>query len=162
MAAAVKAAQQADPTFIKRPLMELNKEAVGLQKAGDLLGAVAAFGKLFERARCCWLTSTGQPLGIYHGITGISIDQACMMCHSLVRPPRSEQEYLALWLCPGSASMQLIQGKQDPSAHEVISHPITMRALCTVRNAYQAKLYAFRIDTQASSSGLMDQPAAGL
>ena len=52
MVAAVKAAQEADPCFLKQPLMELNKEAVGLHKAGDLLGAVAAFGKLFERARC--------------------------------------------------------------------------------------------------------------
>ncbi|KAK9825810.1 hypothetical protein WJX74_009582 [Apatococcus lobatus] len=56
--AAVKAAQEADPTYLKRPLMELNKEAVGLQKAGNLLGAVAAFGKLFERARVCNLYHT--------------------------------------------------------------------------------------------------------
>ena len=53
MVAAIKAAQEADPSFLKRPLMDLNKEAVQLQKAGDLLGAVAAFGKLFERARVC-------------------------------------------------------------------------------------------------------------
>lgn len=53
MATAVKAAQQADPDYIKRPLMQLNKEAVQLQKAGDQLGAIAVFGKLFERARVC-------------------------------------------------------------------------------------------------------------
>ncbi len=53
MVTAIKAAQEADPSFLKRPLMELNKEAVQLQKSGDLLGAVAIFGKLFERARIC-------------------------------------------------------------------------------------------------------------
>lgn len=58
MIAAVKAAQDADPNFLKQPLMELNMEAVRLQKAGDLLGAVAAFGKLFERARCIDLLPT--------------------------------------------------------------------------------------------------------
>jgi hypothetical protein len=40
-----------DPDFTKTPLSKLNAEAVALHKAGHHVAAVAAFAKLFERAR---------------------------------------------------------------------------------------------------------------
>ncbi len=42
---------QRDPDFIRTPLSKINAEAVALHKAGHHIAAVAAFSKLFERAR---------------------------------------------------------------------------------------------------------------
>ena len=48
---AVRLGFQDDPEFIHRSLSTLNAEAVRHCKAGDHIAAVAAFCKLFERAR---------------------------------------------------------------------------------------------------------------
>ena len=41
----------ADPTFAKRPLSALNKEAVAFVKAGDDARAVAAYAKVFKKIK---------------------------------------------------------------------------------------------------------------
>ena len=51
IAAAIRKACEDDPEYISRPLSKLNAEAVACYKAGNHVAAIAAFAKLFERAR---------------------------------------------------------------------------------------------------------------
>ena len=51
IAAAIQAAFAADPNYACKPLSLLNKEAAALQKAGRPLEAVAAYNKLFRKAK---------------------------------------------------------------------------------------------------------------
>lgn len=49
--AATESACTKNPDFMRTPLSKLNAEAVALHKAGHHVSAIAAFSKLFERAR---------------------------------------------------------------------------------------------------------------
>ena len=51
IAVATQAAFAADPNYACKPLSLLNKEAVALQKAGRPSEAVAAYSKLFRKAK---------------------------------------------------------------------------------------------------------------
>ncbi len=48
---ATSTAMKRDPDFIRTPLSRINTEAVAFHKAGHHIAAIAAFAKLFERAR---------------------------------------------------------------------------------------------------------------
>lgn len=48
---ATSTALKKDPDYIRTPLSKINAEAVALHKAGHHIAAIAAFAKLFERAR---------------------------------------------------------------------------------------------------------------
>ena len=51
IAAAQKVAFAKDPDYIRRPLSHLNKEAAAFQKHGENVAAIAAYAKLFRKAK---------------------------------------------------------------------------------------------------------------